>query len=159
LDEKSPDWVEFGERLLEVARDKGGVQPFTRALGLSDSGYRKWVRGESEPDRSDLLNICQQGGVRILWLITGELPKRATDVLPVAEPRPSYPSLQTVPAQPDEAARANAVFEAIEEFATERGIELTKEKRRAAFGLLYKLSLQPGGLQRSDIEAAFSLAT
>jgi hypothetical protein len=69
----------FGNRLFEVARDMGGIPAFAPKLRVSDTTYRKWVRMESEPTRSDLVNIANLGNVKLDWLINGSGPKRPGD--------------------------------------------------------------------------------
>ena len=38
---------------------------------------RKWLRGESEPNVTDLRALCEMTGIRIEWLASGQGPREA----------------------------------------------------------------------------------
>ena len=50
----------------------GGASALARAIGRSDGAIRKWLRGDSEPNVSDLRAICRASGASVEWLVTGE---------------------------------------------------------------------------------------
>ena len=73
----SPQEVEcFVKRLEELASDVGSASALARAAGISQSGLSRYLHG-GEPTRPVLIAIARAAGVNLLWLMTGEPPKRA----------------------------------------------------------------------------------
>ncbi len=65
-----------------------------RAIGRSDGAIRKWLRGDSEPNVSDLRAICLASGASVEWLVTGKGDSR---LIPgVRESHPRYGELRLV---------------------------------------------------------------
>lgn len=62
----------FGERLAQTAEAFGGVVPLSREVGVSDRTIRKWLDGDSDPDREYVVKIAHAAGVNIAWLAAGE---------------------------------------------------------------------------------------
>lgn len=48
-----------------------------RAVGVSPSAFRKWLKGEAEPSRERLVALARAAGVGIAWLADGEGPPPA----------------------------------------------------------------------------------
>jgi transcriptional regulator with XRE-family HTH domain len=59
------------ERLRLTIASYGSVNAVATAIERSEGALRKWLRGESEPNASDLRAICEVTGTRIDWLIFG----------------------------------------------------------------------------------------
>jgi hypothetical protein len=49
----------------------GTVSAAATAIKRSEAALRKWIRGTSEPNASDLRSICELTGTQITWLIFG----------------------------------------------------------------------------------------
>jgi hypothetical protein len=62
----------FAARLKEVIDLYGGTSGLAKAIERSEGCVRKWLRGESEPNVTDLRAICEQTGTSIEWLVTGQ---------------------------------------------------------------------------------------
>lgn len=65
----------FPERLKEAIGDES-VRSFAQRSGLSASVVAKYLRGESEPTRLNLIAMANIAGVSLLWLASGEGGKR-----------------------------------------------------------------------------------
>lgn len=65
---------EFKDRVELVVKAHGSANSFAKAMGVSEGVVRKWIKGESDPSRSNLIAIAKIGGVNLLWLATGEGP-------------------------------------------------------------------------------------
>jgi hypothetical protein len=60
------------ERLRLTIASYGSVSATATAIKRSEGALRKWIRGTSEPNASDLRLICELTGTQINWLIFGE---------------------------------------------------------------------------------------
>ncbi len=61
----------FAGRLREVIDAYGSASGLAKAIERSEGAVRKWLRGESEPNVTDLRAVCVQTGTNIEWLVTG----------------------------------------------------------------------------------------
>src|SRR2546421_4626596 len=61
----------FAARLREVIDAYGSASGLAKAIERSEGAVRKWLRGESEPNVTDLRAVCEQTGTSIEWLVTG----------------------------------------------------------------------------------------
>ena len=76
----------LSERLRLTIASYGSVTATAAAMHRSEGALRKWIRGSSEPNASDLRSICVLTGTHINWLIFGE------NVPPCPASRASVPS-------------------------------------------------------------------
>lgn len=67
----------FAARLREVIDAYGSANGLAKAIGRSEGAVRKWLRGDSEPNVTDLRSICEQTGTNIEWLVTGRGQREA----------------------------------------------------------------------------------
>jgi transcriptional regulator with XRE-family HTH domain len=67
----------FAARLREVVDAYGSTAELARQIERSEGAVRKWLRGESEPDVTDLRALCQETQTRIEWLATGAGDRQA----------------------------------------------------------------------------------
>lgn len=65
----------FGERVKMIVAQEKSRRSFARKVGLGESTVRNYENGERLPDLDVLLTLCDQSGVNLLWLATGEGPK------------------------------------------------------------------------------------
>jgi transcriptional regulator with XRE-family HTH domain len=61
----------FAARLRDVIDAYGSASGLAKAIERSEGAVRKWLRGESEPNVTDLRSVCEQTGTSIEWLATG----------------------------------------------------------------------------------------
>jgi phage repressor protein C with HTH and peptisase S24 domain len=69
----------FVGRLREIVRHWPSADRLARAVGVSPSAFRKWLKGEAEPSRERLVALADAAQVPIAWLAKGEgTPPRLT---------------------------------------------------------------------------------
>ncbi len=79
-DPNSPSGPRGAERAAFVARLQlivnhwRSADRLARAMGVSPSAFRKWLKGEAEPSRERLVALAETAGVAIAWLARGEGP-------------------------------------------------------------------------------------
>jgi phage repressor protein C with HTH and peptisase S24 domain len=70
----------FVDRLRMILANWPSADRLARAMGVSPSAFRKWLKGEAEPSRERLVALARAAGVGVAWLAEGEGPE------PVFEP-------------------------------------------------------------------------
>src|ERR1700758_2303413 len=71
------DRAAFVARLHAVLRHWPSADRLARAMGVSPSAFRKWLKGEAEPSRERLVALADAAQVGIAWLAKGEGPEPA----------------------------------------------------------------------------------
>src|SRR6185437_17137973 len=66
----------FATRLRSVVEAHGSANGIAKAIARSEGAVRKWLRGESEPNVTDLRALSEVTQTRIEWLVTGEGPRQ-----------------------------------------------------------------------------------
>jgi transcriptional regulator with XRE-family HTH domain len=131
----------FAARLRQVLKGHGSASGLAKAIARSEGAVRKWLRGESEPNVTDLRAICEATQTRIEWLVTGEGPRQtqaeSDSGSTVRETPPAYrhsphaaldlPLLEAVMAAADEQMRAAS-------------LDLSPAKRSALIAAAYDLA-------------------
>lgn len=69
------DKTAFVDRLRTILTHWPSVDRLARAVGVSPSAFRKWLRGEAEPSRERLIALARTAGVGVAWLAEGVGPK------------------------------------------------------------------------------------
>jgi phage repressor protein C with HTH and peptisase S24 domain len=64
----------FVERLKTILQHWPSVDRLARAMGVSPSALRKWLKGEAEPSRERLVALAHAASVGVAWLAEGEGP-------------------------------------------------------------------------------------
>jgi phage repressor protein C with HTH and peptisase S24 domain len=64
----------FVDRLQTILSHWPSADRLARAMGVSPSAFRKWLKGEAEPSRERLVALAHAAGVGIAWLAEGEGP-------------------------------------------------------------------------------------
>lgn len=64
----------FSERMKTIAKNsfKDNYSEFARAVGVAQASLSRWVRGEADPSRSNLVKIAEVANVSLEWLATGK---------------------------------------------------------------------------------------
>lgn len=65
----------FVSRLHLILRHWPSADRLARAMGVSPSAFRKWLKGEAEPSRERLVALASATKVSIGWLASGEGPE------------------------------------------------------------------------------------
>jgi transcriptional regulator with XRE-family HTH domain len=66
----------FAARLRQVLTSYGSTSSLARHMDRSEGALRKWLRGLSEPNVTDLRAICEITGTSVEWLVMGRGPQR-----------------------------------------------------------------------------------
>src|SRR3954467_9463420 len=69
------DRAAFVARLHTILRYWPSADRLARAMGVSPSAFRKWLKGEAEPSRERLVALAEATSVSIGWLAKGEGPE------------------------------------------------------------------------------------
>src|SRR6516225_4271344 len=78
----------FVSRLHTILRHWPSADRLARAMGVSPSAFRKWLKGEAEPSRERLVALAAAASVSVGWLARGEGPEpRLHNVGRPARPR------------------------------------------------------------------------
>src|ERR1700691_4888550 len=64
----------FTARLQLILQHWPSADRLARAMAVSPSAFRKWLRGEAEPSRERLVALADAAKVGIAWLAKGEGP-------------------------------------------------------------------------------------
>src|SRR5713226_4520452 len=87
----------FALRLRQVIDAYGSANAIAKTIERSEGAVRKWLRGESEPNVTDLRMLCEQTHTGIEWLVTGRGRREAVHTLenppPTYENQPNRPPL------------------------------------------------------------------
>jgi phage repressor protein C with HTH and peptisase S24 domain len=108
----------FVSRLHTILRQWPSVDRLARAMQVSPSAFRKWLKGEAEPSRERLVALAEAAKVSIAWLAAGEgpdpafpvqesVPRRGRTVEPVEGI--DFTRFALLPRRPDAAAGAGLI--------------------------------------------------
>ncbi|HWG30133.1 MAG TPA: hypothetical protein VN676_06250 [Steroidobacteraceae bacterium] len=80
----------FAARLRSVVEAHGSANGIAKAIDRSEGAVRKWLRGESEPNVTDLRSLCEETQTSIEWLVTGRGRREAPNSGLQETPTPPY---------------------------------------------------------------------
>ncbi len=141
----------FAARLRQVIDAYGSANSIAKAIERSEGAVRKWLRGESEPNVTDLRAICEQTRTSIEWLVTGRGAREAVQVLE----SPSSPEYQNPANRPPLSyGLLEAIMDAIDLEVTKEALELPSPKRSMLVVTLYDMFSEE---QKVDPEAVARL--
>jgi transcriptional regulator with XRE-family HTH domain len=125
----------FAVRLRQVIDAYGSANSIAKAIDRSEGAVRKWLRGESEPNVTDLRTLCAQTQTSIEWLVTGHGRREAVHTL-----ESSVPSYANEPGSPPlNYALLEAIMDAIEVAVRRDGFDLPLPKRSMLVVTLYDM--------------------
>jgi hypothetical protein len=140
----------FAGRLRQVIDAYGSANSIAKAIERSEGAVRKWLRGESEPNVTDLRAICEQTHTSIEWLVTGRGRREAVQLLET--PPPNYENEPDKP--PLNYALLEAIMDAIDLEVSKDALELPSPKRSMLVVTLYDLFQES---QKIDTDAVARL--
>jgi transcriptional regulator with XRE-family HTH domain len=140
----------FAGRLRQVIDAYGSANSIAKAIERSEGAVRKWLRGESEPNVTDLRTLCEQTHTSIEWLVTGRGRREAVQLSET--PPPTYEN--TPNSSPLNYALLEAIMDAIDLEVTKEALELPSPKRSMLVVTLYDLFQES---QKIDTEAVARL--
>lgn len=64
---------EFGARLQWILKEKfeGNTSEFARRIGIAITSLNRWLIGEADPSRTNLIKTAEASGVNLEWLALG----------------------------------------------------------------------------------------
>jgi transcriptional regulator with XRE-family HTH domain len=144
----------FATRLRQVIEAYGSASGLAKAIERSEGAVRKWLRGESEPNVTDLRSVCEATGTSIEWLVAGRGQREA---MPpgVQEGAPPY---QNTPREGVNTALLEGVVVAVEEELQRTGLTLPPTKRSVLVAHLYDLSHERKEVDREAVARLVKLA-
>jgi transcriptional regulator with XRE-family HTH domain len=145
----------FAARLREVIDAYGSASGLAKAIDRSEGAVRKWLRGESEPNVTDLRSVCEQTGTSIEWLVTGD-GLRDTQSLGVRDPPP--PPYQSTPHEPLNTRLLEGILLAVQEELRTAGLDLPLLKQSMLVVTLYDLSYERKEVDREAVTRLVKLA-
>ena len=141
--------------MREVIDAYGSASGLAKAIERSEGAVRKWLRGESEPNVTDLRAVCEQTGTSIEWLVTG---RGVRDPLaPGVRDTPPHP-YQAGPREPLNASLLEGILLAVQEELRNAGLELPLLKQSMLVVTLYELSQERKEVDREAVARLVRLA-
>ena len=135
----------FALRLRQVIDAYGSANSIAKSIERSEGAVRKWLRGESEPNVTDLRTLCDHTQTSIEWLVTGR--GRREVVHTPSPPAPSVGAQLSV-------ALLESIIDAVETEISKDELQLSSAKRSMLISTLYGM-FQEG--QKVDGEAVSRL--
>lgn len=87
MDNSYDDVVAFSNRIREVVALIGNVSKVAKQTGVTPSSVNRWLKGESDPSRTNLIRLAEAAKVTIQWLATGEGEKMQGEPPVVSAPK------------------------------------------------------------------------
>jgi transcriptional regulator with XRE-family HTH domain len=145
----------FAARLREVIDAYGSASGLAKAIERSEGAVRKWLRGESEPNVTDLRAVCEQTSTSIEWLVTGRglreaQPQGIRDTLP----QPYQPAARG----PLNGQLLEGILLAVQEELRNAGLELPLLKQSMLVVTLYELCHERKEVDREAVARLVKLA-
>lgn len=72
MEECIDDAEAFCSRIREVTDIIGNPNAAAKKAGVTPSSVARWLKGESDPSRTNLIRMAEAAGVNVAWLATGE---------------------------------------------------------------------------------------
>ena len=154
----------FAARLRQVLRAHGSASALAKAIGRSEGALRKWLRGQSEPNVTDLRALAALTQTRIEWLVSGQGPREAlgsADAEPAdrtgasrdGSPAPRHPGSGAL-----DLPLLEAVMTAVDEQLRLADLDLPAAKRSALLAAAYDLARDRQGVEREAVARLVRLA-
>jgi transcriptional regulator with XRE-family HTH domain len=145
----------FAARLREVIDAYGSASGLAKAIERSEGAVRKWLRGESEPNVTDLRAVCEQTGTSIDWLVTG---RGVRDALAPGVRDTAAPPYQAGIREPLNGQLLEGILLAVQEELRNAGLELPLLKQSMLVVTLYELSQERKEVDREAVARLVRLA-
>ncbi len=145
----------FSVRLREVIDAYGSASGLAKAIDRSEGAVRKWLRGESEPNVTDLRTVCEKTGTRIEWLVTGQGPREAdTSAIHDLTASPYH----GVPHDPVNVQLLEAILSAVREELRGARVDLPPPKEAMLVVTVYELCHERREVDREAVARLVKLA-
>ncbi len=145
----------FAARLREVIDSYGSASGLAKAIDRSEGAVRKWLRGESEPNVTDLRCVCERTATNIEWLVTGNGPREASSGGVSDQPSPPY---QNAPREKVDTQLLEGILLAVQEELRKAGLELPLLKQSMLVATLYDMTDERKEVDREAVARLVKLA-
>ena len=143
----------FAARLRQALRAYGSASALAKAIGRSEGAVRKWLRGESEPNVTDLRALCETTGVRIEWLASGQGPREAQVLAEPAAGSADHPARLLL-----DMPLLEAVISAVDEELRLASLDLSAAKRSTLITAAYDLARDRHSVEAQAVARLVRLA-
>jgi transcriptional regulator with XRE-family HTH domain len=144
----------FAARLREVIDAYGSASGLAKAIERSEGAVRKWLRGESEPNVTDLRSMCDQTGTSIEWLVTGRGQRQVL----AAGIRDATQPYQNPPHEQVNTQLLEGILLTVQEELRGAGLELPLVKQSMLVTTLYDLCRERKEVDREAVTRLVKLA-
>ena len=144
----------FAVRLRQVIDAYGSANSIARAIERSEGAVRKWLRGESEPNVTDLRALCEQTHTNIEWLVTG---RGRRELIPTLQETPP-PDYAGSPGKPLNYALLESVMDAIDAEIRRNEMEIPSAKKSMLVVTLYDMSQEAQKVDEDAVARLVKLA-
>ena len=149
----------FAGRLRQVLKGHGSASSLAKAIARSEGAVRKWLRGESEPNVTDLRTLCDVTQTRIEWLVTGEGPRHMQAESETGSTvRESPPPYRHSPHGKLDLPLLEAVMAAADEQLRAAGLDISPAKRSALIAAAYDLARERHAVDAEAVARLVRLA-
>jgi transcriptional regulator with XRE-family HTH domain len=145
----------FAARLREVIDAYGSASGLAKLIGRSEGALRKWLRGESEPNVTDLRSVCEQTGTSIEWLVAGR-GQREAQAMGVRDT--AAPPYQNTAREQLDVQLLESILLAVQEELRSAGLELALVKQSMLVVTLYELCHERKEVDREAVARLVKLA-
>jgi transcriptional regulator with XRE-family HTH domain len=142
----------FATRLRQVIDAYGSANSIAKAIERSEGAVRKWLRGESEPNVTDLRTLCERTQTSIEWLVTGRGRREAIHTHLYETPAPNHENEPNNP--PLSHSLLEAIMDAVEHEVRKDDFDLPSSKRSMLVTALYDMFQES---RKVDVEAVARL--
>ncbi|HEY3784751.1 MAG TPA: helix-turn-helix transcriptional regulator [Steroidobacteraceae bacterium] len=146
----------FAPRLRQVIEAHGSANSIARGIERSEGAVRKWLRGESEPNVTDLRALCEHTHTSIEWLVSGRGRREAVPVSLQEAAPPAYG--QPGSARPLDYTLLESIMDALDAQIAQEAIPLASTKRSMLVVTLYDLFQESHQVDREAIARLVRLA-
>ena len=141
--------------MREVIDAYGSASGLAKTIERSEGAVRKWLRGESEPNVTDLRAVCEQTGTSIEWLVTG---RGVRDALAPGVRDTAPQPYQAAAREPLNGQLLEGILLAVQEELRNAGLELPLLKQSMLVVTLYELSHERKEVDREAVARLVRLA-
>ena len=145
----------FAARLREVIDAYGSASGLAKAIDRSEGAVRKWLRGESEPNVTDLRCVCERTATNIEWLVTGNGAREAVPGGVSDQPSPPY---QNAPHERVDTQLLEGILLAVQAELHKAGLELPLLKQSMLVATLYDMTDERKEVDREAVARLVKLA-
>ena len=140
--------------MREVIDAYGSASGLAKAIERSEGAVRKWLRGESEPNVTDLRAVCEQTSTSIEWLVTGRGLRDDPHGIRDTAPQPYQPTVR----EPLNGQLLEGILLAVQEELRTAGLELPLLKQSMLVVTLYELCHERKEVDREAVARLVKLA-